>query len=117
MGLFKKKLGEAPVPGSANVALPAGKVIVRYEEDRKGRSAEDGWPGIPDGVEITIQPAAGGAALPVKRGMGESSYSTMKAIGSKYGTVQIPTDGEYTVTVAPFTAPRELFEPRVTLKG
>jgi hypothetical protein len=117
MGLFKKKLGDSPVPGTGTVSLPAGKVIIRYEEDRKGRSAEDSWPGIPDGFELTIQPATGGAAIPVKRGMGSSDYSTVKAIGSKYGSVEIPAAGDYTVTVAPFTASRELFEPRVTLKG
>jgi hypothetical protein len=117
MGLFKKKLGESPVPGTGTISLPAGKVIVRYEEDRKGRSAEDGWPGIPDALEITLQPAGGGAAVPIKRGIGSSDYSTLKVIGSKFGSVEIPAAGDYTVTVAPFTAPRELFNPRISVKG
>jgi len=41
----------------------------------------------------------------------------LRAIGSRYGHVQIPVAGDYAVTVAPFTAGRELFEPHLMFKG
>lgn len=120
MGLFKKRLGESPVPGEGTLSLPAGKVTISYEEQRKGRNLESGpksWLGIPDGVAITIHPAGGGEPLPIESSRGSHAYATLRAIGSRYGHVQIPVAGDYAVTVAPFTAGRELFEPHLMFKG
>ena len=121
MGLFKKNLGESPVPGEAVVSLPAGKVTIRYEEARMGRSVGDDaskpWPGIPawarhHGAGCRRWRSARDPAL-----QGLQEYSTLKAVGSKYGYVEIATAGDYTFTVAPFTAERELFEPHLSFKG
>jgi hypothetical protein len=121
MGLFKKKLGEPPVPGEAVVSLPAGKITIRYEEARMGRSVGDDtgkpWPGIPAGLDITVRATAGGDPLAIRRSMGSQEYTTLKAVGSKYGYVEVATAGDYTFTVAPFTAERELFEPHLSVKG
>lgn len=121
MGLFKKRLGESPVPGEGTLSRPAGKVTINYEEQRKGRSTDDsgakGWPGIPDGLDITIRPAGGGEPFPIERSRGFVEYATMRQIGSRFGHVQVPAAGEYAVTVPPFTAGRELFEPHLMFKG
>lgn len=111
MGLFKKRLGESPVPGEGTLSVPAGKVTISYEEQRKGGNLESGpksWLGIPDG---------GGEPLPIESSRGSHAYATLRAIGSRYGHVQIPVAGDYAVTVAPFTAGRELFEPHLMFKG
>jgi hypothetical protein len=121
MGLFKKRLGESPVPGEGTVSLPAGKVTINYEEERKGRSVGDDaskpWPGLPGGLVITVRAATGGEELSIDRSRGIQEYSGLKTIGSKYGYVQVPAAGEYTFTVAPFTAERELYGPHLMFKG
>lgn len=123
MGLFKKVVAEAPVPGETTVTLPAGKVTISYDEQRMGRDVDEPsrgkeWYGVPAGVEITITPAAGGAALAVDGGFGTSEYSTLKRIGSRYGKVQVPAAGEYVVRVAPPTpGGRELYDPTFKFKA
>lgn len=123
MGLIKKTVGSVPVPGEATVTLPAGRVNLNYDEARKGRSVSDDaskkqqWPGVPAGLTVSVRPAGGGDELAIDHGEGSSEYATFKRIGSRVGRVKIPADGEYTVTVAPFTTQRELFEPRIDLKA
>jgi len=89
MGFFKKRLGESPVPGEGTASLPAGKVLINYEEQRKGRSTDDsgpkGWPGIPEGLDITVRPAGGGEPLPIDRPLGSREYANLRQIGSRYG--------------------------------
>jgi hypothetical protein len=122
MGLFSKQLGEVAVPGEATLALPKGRVKVDYDEQRKGREADEStgkaaWLGAPDGLAITITPAAGGAAVAVEPNTGHHDYSTMRRIGSRVGNVEIPTAGDYTVSVAPVPASgRELYGPVIKLK-
>jgi hypothetical protein len=122
MGLFKKRLGESPVPGDGTVSLPAGKVIINYEEQRKGRTTDDdggskAWPGVPDGLEVTVRPAGGGEPLSIDRPRGIHEYANLRTIGSRYGHIEVVAAGDYTFTVAPFTADRELFEPHLMFKG
>jgi hypothetical protein len=121
MGLFKKRLGESPIPGDGRVTLPAGKVIINYEEDRNGRSTDTDsgafWPGIPDGLVVTVVPAAGGDALPIDRPRAIHEYATIHQIGTRYGQIEVAVAGDYTFTVAPFAADRELFTPHLMLKG
>jgi len=115
MGLCKKKLGDAAVPGETTLTFPAGRVRISYDEARRGRSVDDDggtrWPGIPGELEVTIRGAARGKALEINRGWSTSEYSTLKRIGTRYGKLEIPTDGEYIVSVAPVETTRELFDP------
>ena len=116
MGLFKKVVGEVPVPGEATVTLPAGKVTINYDEKRMGRDADEGsgkslWLGLPAGLSMTITPAAGGAALTIDSGFGSTDYATLKRIGSRFGKTEVPTAGEYVVSVEPVPpSGRELYE-------
>ncbi len=101
--------------------MPAGTVTINYEEQRKGRSVSDDaskpWPGIPSGLEVTISPMTGGQPLPIDRPRGIHEYTTLRQVGTRFGRVEIPVAGDYTVTVANFTADRELFEPHLMFKG
>jgi len=115
--LVGKTLGETPVPGEGKVQLPRGTVKVNYEEKRMGRSVEDSWSGIPEGLEITLRPAGGGDPLPIDRPRGTNEYAGGGRIGSRYGDVQIPVAGEYVATVAAFEAGYELFEPHLSFKS
>ncbi len=116
MGLFSKKLGDVPVPGDATLTLPADKVKVDYDERREGREADD-WPGSPDGLVVTITPAAGGAPLEITPPRTHHDYTTMRRIGSRVGSVEIPAAGDYTVSVASVPpSDRELYEPTIKLK-
>jgi hypothetical protein len=122
MRLFSKHLGDVPVPGEVTLALPAGKIKVDYDEQRKGRSTEDGsgdseWPGLPAGLEVAINPAAGGTALTIEPGRMQHEYATFRRIGSRVGAVEIPTAGDYTIRVTPVpSSARELYEPTIKLK-
>lgn len=123
MGLFSKDLGDVPVPGDATFTLPAGRVKVDYTEQRKGREADEStgssaWLGAPDGLTITVTPAAGGAAITIEPIRGEHDFSTMRRIGSRVGNAEIPAAGDYTISVAPVPlSDRELFEPTIKLKS
>jgi len=123
MGLLKKSVGSVPVPGEATVTLTAGRLTINYDEARHGRSTgvdvseKKRWPGLPGDMVVSVRPAAGGAELAIVPRADTSEYATLKRIGSKIGTVQIPADGDYVVTIAPFTTKRELFDPRVDLKA
>jgi hypothetical protein len=113
--LFKKKLGEAAVPGETTLTFPAGRVRISYDEERRGRSVDsDGgkpWPGIPGGLEVTIRAAAGGDPLEINQKWSTSEYSTLKRIGTRYGKLEVPADGDYVVSVPPVETTRELFDP------
>jgi hypothetical protein len=123
MGLFKKVIGEVRVPGEATVTLPAGKVTISYDEKRMGREADEStgsnpWLGLPAGLSMTITPAGGGGALTIDSGFGSSDFATLKRIGSRFGKVEVPTAGEYVVSVAPVPpSGRELYDPTIKLKG
>lgn len=123
MGLFKKVVAEVPVPGEVTVTLAAGKVTINYEEQRMGRDVDEPsrgkeWYGVPGGVEVMITPTAGGAPLTIDGGFGSNDYATLKRIGSRYGKAQVPSAGEYVVSVSPATpGGRELYEPMIKLKA
>jgi copper chaperone CopZ len=123
MGLFKKVIGEVPVPGEATVTLPAGKITVNYDEKRMGREADEQtgsnpWLGLPEGLAMTITPAGGGGALTIDSGFGSADFATLKRIGSRFGKVEVPAAGDYVVQVAPVPpSGRELYDPMVKLKG
>ncbi len=75
------------------------------------------WFGLPDGLAGTINPAAGGDALTIERPRGLRDYSTFRRIGSRYGKVEVPAAGEYTVSIAELPASgRELYEPVLKIR-
>jgi hypothetical protein len=117
MGLFSKRLGESPVPGEATIALPAGKVKIDYVEAREGRELDGEWPGPPAGLEVSVRPAGGGDALTITEPRMNNEFSGRGRIGSRIGHIEVPAAGEFVVTVPPFDAGRQTFEPRISFKG
>jgi hypothetical protein len=116
MGLFSKRFGETPIPGEATVALPAGKVKINYEENRQGRELDD-WPGMPDGLEVTLMPAGGGSALEITRPRMHNEFAGGGRIGERYGQVELAAAGDYVVKVPAVESERTPFEPRISFKS
>ena len=66
---------------------------------------------------ITITPAAGGTSLAIVPPRTHHDSTTMRRIGSRVGSVEIPAAGDDMVSVAPVPpSNRELYEPTIKLK-
>jgi hypothetical protein len=116
--------GTVPVPGEATLLLPAGKVKVRYEEDRAGRDSRAGhgnpFPGAPEELEVTVTPPGGEPIVlertsRVQRGMGGGTIHQL------LGTIELPSQGECAVSArAPgLSAEREalMHDARISLRS
>ena len=118
LGLGKDELGAVPVPGEQTLSLPAGKVELRYVEDREGRSVDsDGgrrWRGPEDDLTVTVTPA-GGTPLEIRpsRMIREGSGRT---IHRKIGDVELPAEAECTVATA-MTVTDHQFSPRIVFRA
>jgi hypothetical protein len=70
-GFGAKEIGRVSIPGEETITLPAGKVKVRYEEDREGRAvSNDGgrrWAGPQESLDVSIVPAGGGEPLSIRQ--------------------------------------------------
>jgi len=118
-GLGAKEIAEVPVPGDQVVALPAGKVKLRYVEDREGRHVgDDGvtWKGPDEDLEVTVTPSGGGAALAVKKPRMISEGSNRKTIYEEVGTVELPAQTECTISVS-MSVGDEHFAPRIVVRA
>ena len=118
LGFGKDEVGIVPVPGEQAVSLPAGKVELRYVEDRKRRSVgTDGgraWRGPAPDLAVTVTPD-GGALLAITppRMISEGSGRT---IHRTLGSIELPAATECTVA-ASMTVTEEHFSPRVVLRA
>lgn len=116
LGFGKKEIGRVEVPGEGTVALPSGKVELRYVENREGRDVEGaGWTGPADDLEVTVTPAAGGGPLEVRRPRMISEGSGL-TIHRKVGTVEVPAAGEY-VIAASMTVGDRYHVPRIVARA
>ncbi len=101
-GFGKKEIGQVPVPGEGTLALPSGKVEIRYVEDRDGRSVgTDGgasWSGPGKDLEVTVA-GPGGQRLEIRKPLMIQEGSG-RSIHKKLGTVEVPAAGDYTVARA-----------------
>ncbi len=118
-GLGAKQVAEITVPGDRVVPLPAGKVKLRYVEDREGRHVgDDGvtWKGPDESLEVTVTPASGGPALALKKPRMISEGSNRKTIYEDLGTVELPADTECTIS-ASMAVGDEHFAPRIVVRA
>lgn len=119
LGFGAEELGEVPVPGEGRVALPAGKVKIRYVEDRSGRSvqasANNRWSGPAEDLVVTVT-SASGEAVPVepqggiKQGMGRTLHR-------EHGSIELPSEGEYVVSAQMTIDPESHENPRIVLRA
>ena len=120
MGLFgfgKKEIGSVPVPGEGTLALPSGKVEIRYVEDREGRHVDtDGatWRGPGKDLEVAVA-SPGGEPLELKKPLMIQEGSG-RTIHKKLGTVEVPSAGDYVLT-ASMTLSDEHSSPRVVARA
>jgi hypothetical protein len=89
------KYGRVSIPGKANVDLPAGEVVVFYED---GSSPADGFFSPPD-VDWQIRPADGGRPLELDGdGNRESNVRDDRSWADIEG-LDVPAAGDYAVEV------------------
>ena len=118
LGMGKDQIGVVPVPGELVLTLPAGKIELRYVEDRKRRSVgTDGgrsWRGPEADLTVTVTPV-GGSALAVSppRLISEGSGRT---IYRKVGDVELPVPTECTIVVG-MTVTDLHFAPRIVVRA
>jgi hypothetical protein len=122
--LSSEELAHIHVPGEARVELPAGKVKVRYVEDREGRDTRPNtgkpvFPGPPDELEITLTPD-GGEPIVVERTSRVQAGMGGGVIHRLYGSVELTAAGTYTVVAATpgLSAEREalMYNARLSLR-
>jgi hypothetical protein len=127
VGLFSraKRIGEVPVPGGASLELPAGRVRLRYEEAREGRSPRPGGGGKPFGAApqlvLTVRPLDGGDALEIAKPRSAKRGAGGGRIWSGYGSIEVPAAGQYEVVAGEVTEtasePPLRVDPRIVLLG
>jgi hypothetical protein len=94
--------GRIPVPGQTQVAVPAGKLKLSYQESYKAPSSGDSIDfGVPAALQVTVE-SPDGETLDIKGpgfgGMGESLNTGSGWSRALIGTIQIAQPGVYTVT-------------------
>jgi hypothetical protein len=89
--------GKVPIPGELTVTLPAGPARLYVQEHGyfgKGRSAT-----IPRGIEVSVQPARGGAPL----ALSPNTHAAVTTVGNEswntFATFDVPATGAYRVAV------------------
>jgi hypothetical protein len=116
--------GSVPVPGSAQVELPAGTVRLTYQEAKRSRNdAVDGLNDIqfsaPIGLEVAVTPAAGGAPLAISgpglMGMGTHKSTKGGQSRDEIGTVEVTQPGSYTITAATPSPLTNAVEPQILI--
>jgi hypothetical protein len=116
LGFGKKEIGRVDIPGEETLTLPAGKVDLRYVENREGRELDDAfWRGPADDLEIRVTPMAGGGALEVRRPRGNQEGAGL-TIHRKVGILEVPAAGEY-VVAASMTVGDEHQVPRIVARA
>lgn len=102
--------GEVPIPGTAKLHLPAGRVTVSFHTVTVGNSNGGGLP-VPHLV-LDIDPPAGVADPKVTESVG-SSTSVNGNIHRRVWMAEIPSDGDYIITTSGdingFISPRMAF--------
>jgi hypothetical protein len=89
--------GKISIPGELTVTLPAGPARLYVQEHGyfgKGRSAT-----IPVGIQVTVQPAGRGAALPLNSNTHAASSVVGHESWNTFATFEVPMSGSYRVTV------------------
>jgi hypothetical protein len=83
--------GKVPIPGDLTVTLPAGPARLYVQEHGhfgKGRSAT-----IPRGIEVSVQPAGGGAPLALSSNPHAAAYLQEAAAALAQGDIAAATSG------------------------
>lgn len=94
--------GEIAVPGETQLTLPAGKILLTYQESQHTSSgSEHDIDFDPPGDLVVTVTDSGGGPLPIKGpgigGMGSSKSTGIGFSRVSLGTVELPGAGAYTV--------------------
>ena len=96
-GIGAQEIGRFAIPGETELDLPAGKVKLRYSQQRE--TMQKAPTGLPD-LELTITPVGDGEALAVKPPIGSTGGSSGKVQTMAVGSVEVPAAGRYRVAVS-----------------
>jgi hypothetical protein len=102
-----------PVPGEATVTLDEGGQTLFYEV--RGLRDDDTIPVPP--MDVQIVPVGGGGALPIGTYDSDLTYSTGGRSAVAVATVDVPADGDYTVTVQTAGEPSNVGGPATLAIG
>jgi hypothetical protein len=103
------RYGRVPMPGTEEVELPEGEVIVSYEEQtdlEENESLE-----VPGGIRFGVH-AEDGPPLPIEGKRFGSQTEDDDGARREFATLEVPEEGHYVVTVGP--PPIEAPEPAIT---
>jgi hypothetical protein len=116
--------GAIPVPGAAELDLPAGTVRLTYQESKRSRNEGTGGQvdiefSAPGDLHVTVTPVGGSQSLeitgPGPLGMGNRKSTTFGISRDEIGTVEVPQAGRYTVTAGTATTIADAVEPQLLL--
>lgn len=120
MGLFGiggKEIASLPVPGEGRVELPAGRIKVRYAEDRDGRSTDGSnrWHGPDESLEVRISP--GGVDVPIKKPRMISEGAGRGVIHKDLGSIELDAGSACDVSATMSLEQGEHPNPRVIFRA
>jgi hypothetical protein len=116
--------GTVPVPGSAELELPAGTVRLTYQESKRSRNEGTGGQveiefSAPGDLQLTITPAGGGPPLEISGpgpwGMGNRKTTTFGLSRDEIGTFEVAQAGIYKVSAATATPIVDAVEPQILI--
>jgi hypothetical protein len=89
--------GKVPIPGELTVTLPAGPARLYVQEH--GHFGRNQSATIPVGIQVSVQPAGGGAPVPLS----SNTHAAVTTVGNEswntYATFTVPAAGVYRVAV------------------
>ncbi|WIM87906.1 hypothetical protein PT015_24325 [Candidatus Mycobacterium wuenschmannii] len=89
--------GRVPIPGDVTVTLPAGPARLYVQEH--GTFGKNESATIPVGIQVSVQPVAGGAALPLTPNTHAAATTVGQESWNTYATFDVPAAGAYRVSV------------------
>jgi hypothetical protein len=89
--------GKLPIPGELTVTLPAGTARIYVQEH--GYFGRNESARIPAGIQVSVQPAGGGAPLTLTSNTHASATVVGHESWNTFAAFDVPTAGAYRVTV------------------
>ena len=116
-GIGVKEIASVDVPGEGHIGLPAGKVRLRYAEDRDGRSTEGSncWRGPDETLAVSV--STGERELAIKKPRMVNEGASRGVIHKDLGSIELDAPSECVVRVAMSSGTGERPNPRIIFRA